>query len=528
MTRSDISLALETLCDAPEEELQHHLVKAQQAFQKLQSLLSGCGLPAHSHREPFAPVPNNGTLQPLSNRSSSPAQSRASPHPSDSCNTGPSLESNAIQRPFDQGLLAAGNVHTPTSRTVITRHDFPHPQDLKVGLPPHAVLLHKLQEKYPQIEAFLEQASKAITKEPTWEEEDPRVLDIQTCDRRTVTKEHQFLRALGQRSLARDFERWELAKYEYSRVTELLDTLDSPESASGHISEFVNETADINDKSVAKRGIAHGIKLFVVEILTGHCGISALLAFVFADFRDLKYSSYHDLVTLLANCHDTRIYDLAKRMSKWSKLWQEIYDEKRSYEKCRRKRRRLDDEEQSELHEHSRRWNGMLAVGGTDAFSNAEASNRHTETSAQPIRRPSYPQCPTTTRSPVPVSQLVEQQIDNGRSHHGDRQNRRHVDINARDVRSMEDDDNRMASGIPPRAMSHAGASTHASNAGRHGEVVQGPHQISVLSPFNLQPLAKVRAGLTCRIQHLLGSPPTCFQRNSIRSKLNLNLGKLH
>ncbi|KAH7011998.1 hypothetical protein B0J12DRAFT_462224 [Macrophomina phaseolina] len=114
--------------------------------------------------------------------------------------------------------------------------------------------------------------------------------------------------------------------------------------------------------------------------------------------------------------------------------------------------------------------------------------------------------------------------MDNGENHHEDQQNgQRHVDLNAREVRSI--DTIHMASGASPRIMPHARTSAQASNAGHQGG---GPDQISVRSPSNLQPLPRAREGLRCTIQHMLDIPPTYLQRNSIRPKLSLNLDKAH
>lgn len=171
-----------------------------------------------------------------------------------------------------------------------------------------------------------------MIEEPVSREEDPRVHDIRTCDRHKVTKEQQFLRTLGQRSLAKDFDRWVSTNYGRSRVDELAETLDSTENAAGHIREFVRVTIDGHDESTAARGIAHGIRLLVIERLTGFCGTSAVLSFVFGDVRDLKYSSCADLATLLESCHDKRLHDLSNEASRWLTAWQDIYDGRLSSE----------------------------------------------------------------------------------------------------------------------------------------------------------------------------------------------------
>lgn len=155
--------------------------------------------------------------------------------------------------------------------------------------------------------------------------EDRRVEDIRRVEGDLkVCDEDKILRVLALRSLALDFNTWQMGRGSKTRTEELVNHVLSPmpdanpvqEGRRSAVAEFVDSQAQFSDfKALARRAIHIGVKHLVFERVAKHhlqqlglseqCeAISALLAFNIQNFRIMKYEDMPALLRGLLS-HDT-------------------------------------------------------------------------------------------------------------------------------------------------------------------------------------------------------------------------------
>jgi len=183
--------------------------------------------------------------------------------------------------------------------------------------------LNKAQEK---IQNYLSKSEIAATEgKSSWTQEDPRIVDLQMGKKQTSSN-LKFRKVLSQRSLAKEYDRWELETYQTSRINQLVgDLSDSKERADGHIKEYVDaNTHRFKNRNLAQHGIHCGIRLLVFERLFGEPGSSAILCFSFHRFR---LTNFPELACLKQQvCQTAWIWSLAKAKSDWLGSCQSYYD----------------------------------------------------------------------------------------------------------------------------------------------------------------------------------------------------------
>lgn len=160
-----------------------------------------------------------------------------------------------------------------------------------------------------------------------WTKEDPRVIDLRLGSSPSPSFDVKFRRGLSQRSLATEFNQWEKANFQSSRVLELSQNPATSDDRSGHIDGFLQANAlRFQDKSTTRNGIKHGIRLLVFESIYGHVGVSAILMLVYTAFRSVKYREYSIMKEYLEKWKS-----LARGKSSWLTQCQENYDGKSPY-----------------------------------------------------------------------------------------------------------------------------------------------------------------------------------------------------
>lgn len=151
-----------------------------------------------------------------------------------------------------------------------------------------------------------------------WTQEDPRVVDIRFCSRPNSLN-LKFRRGLAQRSLALEYDNWERATFQSSRVSELHQDpkmSDKKQSGHGHIQEFLQLNANrFKDQNSTLHGIKHGIRLLVFELIYGYPGVSAILILFYSHFRSVKYGNHIGLKSLIFE--EPGWHSLAIQKSSW-------------------------------------------------------------------------------------------------------------------------------------------------------------------------------------------------------------------
>ncbi len=133
-----------------------------------------------------------------------------------------------------------------------------------------------------------------------------------------------YRKGLSRRSLALEYEQWELARHRTSRVTDLLHYLERKQTnrndnllqdpdqeqqkemmkprRNGKICSYVEELQrSFSDKGAAIKGIRNGIKMLVFERLSQKTVVSAVVSFAFVEFRDLSWEELPELKETLDN-----------------------------------------------------------------------------------------------------------------------------------------------------------------------------------------------------------------------------------
>ena len=384
-----ILTALEILCHVRWEALQPHRDKAFLAFQKLQVFIgnrnSGESTPSpsppnHSHTPPPSlrshdppPSPNNSNSPspsshnhdppPSPNNSNSPSPSSHNHDPPSSPNNSNSLSrsssnydppsssdrsdsslfsfsnhdtvtSSNHSRPFqnnDDRLASIDNLDLLSNSSPLLLDNY-EPHSNEHNSPSHhkhtLALIQALNNEEDKIKKYLSKLEIDATEgKSSWPQEDSRLVDLQIGEKQSSSN-IKFRKMLSLRSLAKEYDQWELETHHTSRINYLVENLsDSKDGAGGRIKKYVNGNIDrFKNKALAQRGIQWGIRLLVFERLLGEPGLSAILCFSFYRFRCLKFT---DLVCLGQRVHETDwIWNLAKKKSGWLDSCQVYYDSK--------------------------------------------------------------------------------------------------------------------------------------------------------------------------------------------------------
>lgn len=159
-----------------------------------------------------------------------------------------------------------------------------------------------------------------------WTEEDPRVIDLRLSSSSNPSFDVKFRRGLSQRSLAAEYDEWEKATFNTSRILELSQNPAISDHRKGHIDHYLQVNIHrFKDQKSTRHGIKHGIRLLVFETIYGHVGISAILILVYSAFRSVKYKEHFWMKRSL---EDTAWESLAKDKSSWLTQCQGQYDGK--------------------------------------------------------------------------------------------------------------------------------------------------------------------------------------------------------
>ena len=146
-----------------------------------------------------------------------------------------------------------------------------------------------LQKSLSHIKDFVSQSPSTAVSIPAWEKEDYRFSDIRSATGKYPTLLHKFRAHLAFRSLALEFEDWNQTHKHRSRVESLASDLSTAKSKKlGSVTNFIQEKG--YPPQAAKNAISYGVKVLVLEKLSGTRGISVLLAFTHTQFKDLRYN----------------------------------------------------------------------------------------------------------------------------------------------------------------------------------------------------------------------------------------------
>jgi len=304
--------ALHTLRDVAPEALRRHRADALLTFQNLQKFVDDNG-PTDS-RTLFAGDPHSNSSPHLQQgvSSSSETENLSLPRSGALC----SLASTPIvnfQRPG-----------TPSTQQVLNLSSMS--DSMKSANSPALVgLMQALDKAEDLIKEYLSRSEVEATKDVLLRiVEDPRVVDLKLGKK--PSPEATFRKGLGHRSLALEYEQWELCVHNTSKVTELVkDPSLSQERRHGHIREYLqNNTHRFKDQAATGKGIEHGIKLLVFERMFGGKAISAILSFTYRRFRAVRYEELAPLQDLMS--HSQWLVNLASSKAAWLDRCQRHYE----------------------------------------------------------------------------------------------------------------------------------------------------------------------------------------------------------
>lgn len=373
--------ALDILCNVRWQALQPYHAKVFRALQKLQVFIKN-----HESSEPLPPAESNDDTaspcgSPDSSRSSDNHDLPSLPDHSDSLwAASNSHDPPSPSHPLGSPSTLSNHLDPPTisdhsdaSQDSSTKHDYPPSCSLPLPSPNHhnhrllsllpnihslsssehsnfpahsadnrecplddhsssphhkntLALIQALNKAQEKIRKYLSKSEITATEgKSSWTQEDPRIVDLQMGKKETSSN-LKFRKVLSQRSLAEEYDRWELETYRTSRINQLVgDLSDSKERADGHIKEYVDaNTHRFKNSDLAQHGIHCGIRLLVFERLLGEPGSSAILCFSFHRFRLIKFP---ELACLGQQVRETAwIWSLAKAKSDWLGRCQSYYD----------------------------------------------------------------------------------------------------------------------------------------------------------------------------------------------------------
>ncbi|KAL6716968.1 hypothetical protein ACLMJK_004881 [Lecanora helva] len=159
------------------------------------------------------------------------------------------------------------------------------------------------------------------------EDEDPYIVD-QTVS--CGNNGHDFdplRRVLSSKFLAHEYDRWQHRHYGVSKIEDLLHTGKTRHSRpSGSIPEFVQEYNKKKNVKVAAESVRRGIKLVLLEkiVKVGHSMVSALVAYCWTHFRDLRYDEIKKLAAAIEK--KDWIMKFAAQYSAWFEDCQKQHD----------------------------------------------------------------------------------------------------------------------------------------------------------------------------------------------------------
>ncbi len=183
-------------------------------------------------------------------------------------------------------------------------------------------LLLELEKAKPHITQYLSQRSSVAVGKNAWSRQDSRLVDLQMGESQRSSS-ILFRKLMSRRSLAKEYENWELKTHRTSRISLVATSLsESQKRKAGYLQEYTRLRFE-NQKCV-KGGIKAGIKLLAFERWVEKSGLSAILAFGFNRFFQLKYE---DWIGLKKRLQETKwVWDLAETSSLWLENCQTYYD----------------------------------------------------------------------------------------------------------------------------------------------------------------------------------------------------------
>ncbi len=288
---------------------------------------------SHNHDPPSSPN-NSNSLSRSSSNYDPPSSSDRSDSSLFSFSNHDTVTSSNHSRPFqnnDDRLASIDNLDLLSNSSPLLPDNY-EPHSNEHNSPSHhkhtLALIQALNNEEDKIKKYLSKLEIDATEgKSSWPQEDSRLVDLQIGEKQSSSN-IKFRKVLSQRSLAKEYDQWELETHHTSRINYLVENLsDSKDGAGGRIKKYVNGNIDrFKNKALAQRGIQWGIRLLVFERLLGEPGLSAILCFSFYRFRCLKFT---DLVCLGQRVHETDwIWNLAKKKSGWLDSCQVYYDSK--------------------------------------------------------------------------------------------------------------------------------------------------------------------------------------------------------
>ena len=196
-------------------------------------------------------------------------------------------------------------------------------------------LIQALDKDKGLIQSYLSQSELSTIDGSQCRDEDPRVADLKIGVSSFFTK---FRKALTRRSLAKEYDRWQLQTYQTSRIEQLVAHLEeeSKERGEGKIMKYIEAQFGVKE---LRDDILWGIRTLVFERLLGESGSSAILCFQSSKFRRFKLT---ELPFLVKGLRETEwIWELVQKRSSWLDSCQKYYDD--SVDSRRAKSSRLDE-----------------------------------------------------------------------------------------------------------------------------------------------------------------------------------------
>jgi len=325
-----VQKALKVLCNVPKEAFLPHRAEAMLAFQKLRTVVgddggtwtppltnnhSSCSPPSEDHSSSSALMVTNKSFLPALAAQGSSTPSLNGPN---SSSTLPNTTDTSSLALHSQGSTTF-SIQQSSSSPSLSGHELS-------PTPPVLTLTQALDKDSAQIQEFLSRPElEAIEDELERIVEDPRVVDLQLDGSRSTPKA-RFRKGLSQRSLADEYIQWERHTYGSSKVSVLVKDLSvSQERGLGHIVEYLeSNNRRFKKQDITRRGIEHGIKFLVFELLVGTRVISAILSFKYSLFRAVKFEDLPFLKTMM---NDSEwIKELVEQKADWYDECQTLYD----------------------------------------------------------------------------------------------------------------------------------------------------------------------------------------------------------
>lgn len=148
--------------------------------------------------------------------------------------------------------------------------------------------------------------------------QDSRLADLQSTKRDFGT---QLRKCMSRRSIALDYQDWELRQYKTSRIADLIQNTSAVASYNGHIEEFAQLFENPNQ---ARNAVKIGIRFLIVEGLLDAPGSSVILCSNTHLFRSVPFTS---LDYLARSIQDTQwIQALVMKHSFWFLQLQQFYN----------------------------------------------------------------------------------------------------------------------------------------------------------------------------------------------------------